>query len=77
MNQNHHWILLNEVPSRYLNSNIDGNPPSAVEDDRVPLRFVPSRRELEKNVLNDLRIPKRFLKTLEPAKNQPGHEICF
>ena len=65
MNQDHLWELLNVVPSRFLNTNVEGNLLNVVEDDRVPLRFVPYRPEKWLSPFDDPRIPLRFLKESE------------
>ena len=65
MNEEYLWQLLNVVPPRFLNSNIEGNLQNVAEDDRVPQRFIPCRPRRWISVQQDPRVPLRFLKTDE------------
>ena len=55
------------MPSRFLNSNVEGNLLNVAEDDRVPQRFVPFRPEKWLSPFDDPRVPLRFLKEGEAA----------
>ena len=67
--QNNLWELLNNVPGRFLNTNIadvESNQLNMlVDDDRVPQRFVPLRPRKVYDPNKDPRIPLRFIEPKE------------
>merc|ERR1712098_616362 len=62
MKKDHMWELLNTVPVRFLNTNMNGIPQNVVDDDRIPQRFVPQRPRKLPDLSKDPRVPLRFLK---------------
>merc|ERR1712179_203854 len=68
MNQNHLWELLNNVPARFLNTNIgeaeNNQLNTVVDDSRIPHRFVPRPKRLY-DPSKDPRVPVRFIEPTE------------
>merc|ERR1712226_702788 len=78
MNQNHLWELLNNVPARFLNTNIveaeNNQLNTVVDDSRIPHRFVPLRPKRLYDPSKDPRVPVMFIEPKEKnlsLENQP------